>query len=78
MNKEKIIKATTDICEVVEKIIGNEEMTVDVGCILIGDNIDDYKIESINKSRNNQIAICVKFHAIASNTWHGRYYFINM
>ena len=76
MNKEQIIKATTDICEVVEKIVGNKEMTVDVGCILTGDNIDDYKIESINKSRDNKISICIKFHAIVSNTWHGKYYFV--
>lgn len=78
MDKKQIIKAITEVCNIVENIIGDVDKTVNVGCILTGDNIDLYRIERIDKSCDNKIAVCVRFHTICSNTWHGKYYFVSI
>lgn len=80
MKKNQIINAVQQLCTTIEtEIIGQEGACVDCGAILTGDNIDDYSIESVSYSIDKeQIAISIRFHAIESNTWHGRFYFIDI
>lgn len=80
MKRYQIINAVQELCNKIEtEIIGQESICVDCGAILTGDNIDDYSIESVSHIVDKeQIAISVRFHAIASNTWHGKFYFIDI
>lgn len=72
------------VCDMIESdIIGNPDAIVDVGAILGGDDIDDYRIESISKliekpnsPDNHNVAVRVRFHAKESNAWYGKFYFV--
>lgn len=79
MKKKEIISAVEQLCTMIEtEIIGKAGTCVDCGAVLTGDNIDDYSIEHISYAEcPEQIAVNVRFHAIASNSWHGRFYFID-
>ena len=79
MNEIKITNAVKQLCNMIEtKIIGKDNTSVDCGAILLGKDIDDYSIESVNHIKHkDQIAITVHFHSTQCNHWYGRFYFLD-
>lgn len=79
-NRNEIIEAINKVCARVEEAIGNEEKLIEInsGCILIGSNIDEYKIESVDYTLGSgEISVEVKFHVKNSilHPWYGKFYF---
>lgn len=76
MEREKIIKAVNEVCDICDSWIGKETQIVEcgAGAFLNGAMIDKYEVEMVTKCENG-IAVSIRFHA--GNTWFGRFFRVN-